>query len=867
MKSGPGQSRRRLRRRRVRGGRDPPRRRVRLGTPRVWASKYLGLKRDGKEHERFKHHLNEVWVRPRRGPAGATTAITGGAGTNDGAETPFENTGSKGEYLKGNAQPSLRSKKAVEAYLERAHKAAGRTNKQAAKEKKETERPLGRGAVAERCREGRDETVDKAERARRQRRAQGGGQRRGASPRRAAARTVPRGRAGGSPIQGRGGPPAPLPTRAAREKGEPRKDPPPAKPEKTERGAEKSRRDKGGSPPAKSASAPAPKGEKGGGEKSKGALEKSDARGFSASDPPGGAPSPSAAVPLELTAEDASAYSLRGGPAATKTHVASVARKGGQACHQCGVKTLNTPCRARGRPTTPPRTGSARKPPPPPPSKKGSAVSGRTATRAASDTLPEVENGPSSLVATRASVSRASVCRARRGAPARGGGRPRRRGVRRADPSTLEARTRGLGGATDRRARRDGPAAVAAERAGGFSRLEAGEVAEMLPSGARVFQVMRPRLAGEHRRTATGSAADVPVGDYPVEAARALQLLPHSARGAEHRPARGALGGRRGALRRRRERRTRCVARGAKAERRRRRWRARARRRRRRGTRPPKDGGSRLRVVRAAAARGERGEVPNCVETAPRARARRRGAERPSGGGARGRRDEPRAAARRSRRRRALRSRRRGRNRSRWRKARRTCRADVGTRSPTREARRGARRGGGRRRRWGGCASGRRRRDSRAAPTRRGGRCFPERVADEGAERKRGRASLAVEKRPNAATERRDGGPRAPSARQAWLRRRQATLSEHGLQTGFYAGGGGGGRGAAGRLGGSDRLGRRSGAHAADAVASLEEVLSSESRPRRGTRGSPLWALVERRDPTVLGAAATASRAARFQTH
>ena len=45
---------------------------------------------------------------------------------------PFENTGSKGEYLRGNMQPSLRSKKAVEAYLERAAKIAGKAARSAA---------------------------------------------------------------------------------------------------------------------------------------------------------------------------------------------------------------------------------------------------------------------------------------------------------------------------------------------------------------------------------------------------------------------------------------------------------------------------------------------------------------------------------------------------------------------------------------------------------------------------------------------------------------------------------------------------------------------------------------------------------------
>ena len=64
----------------------------------------------------------------------------------NGEETPFENAGSKGEYVKGNMQPSLRSRKAVETYLERVAKAAGRKGaKEGEKAKARLERDAGAG--------------------------------------------------------------------------------------------------------------------------------------------------------------------------------------------------------------------------------------------------------------------------------------------------------------------------------------------------------------------------------------------------------------------------------------------------------------------------------------------------------------------------------------------------------------------------------------------------------------------------------------------------------------------------------------------------------------------------------------------------
>ena len=104
-------------------------------------------KPQGKEYERFKHHLNEVWVQ--------STQRAGGGDHSDhvfkrfdknGEETPFENAGSKGEYVKGNMQPSLRSRKAVETYLERVAKAAGRKGaKEGEKAKARLERDAGAG--------------------------------------------------------------------------------------------------------------------------------------------------------------------------------------------------------------------------------------------------------------------------------------------------------------------------------------------------------------------------------------------------------------------------------------------------------------------------------------------------------------------------------------------------------------------------------------------------------------------------------------------------------------------------------------------------------------------------------------------------
>jgi hypothetical protein len=373
--------------------------------PGVWSSKPLpGYKRpSGKEYERFKHHLNEVWVQSTQRP--------GGGDHSDhifkrfdkhGAETPFENTGSKGEYLKGNAQPSLRSKKAVEAYLERAHKkkAAGRTNKQAAKETQGDGKTAEGGGDAERAEKAFSKPDKTSAR-------KDGGKDAHKAAAKGAAPPSEGGGSDGSPAAPREGPQSkgaedrqpPSHARAAREKGEPREDPPPAKPEKTERGAaEESRRDEGGSgsPPAKSTSAPAPKGEKGG-EKSKGALEKSkgalekskgalekskgalekskgalenssDARGFSASDPPGGAP-----VPLGRRPPRAH----RGG----RERVQPPRRSGGDqdarrergAQGRAGVPPVRredaqhaVPRPGPGR-RAPPRTGKGAPPPPPPP--------------------------------------------------------------------------------------------------------------------------------------------------------------------------------------------------------------------------------------------------------------------------------------------------------------------------------------------------------------------------------------------------------------------------------------------------------------------------------------------------------------------
>ena len=120
-----------------------------VGAPGVWSEKPLpGYKKpQGKEYERFKHHLNEVWVQ--------STQRAGGGDHSDhvfkrfdknGEETPFENAGSKGEYVKGNMQPSLRSRKAVETYLERVAKAAGRKGaKEGEKAKARLERDAGAG--------------------------------------------------------------------------------------------------------------------------------------------------------------------------------------------------------------------------------------------------------------------------------------------------------------------------------------------------------------------------------------------------------------------------------------------------------------------------------------------------------------------------------------------------------------------------------------------------------------------------------------------------------------------------------------------------------------------------------------------------
>ena len=100
-----------------------------------WSDKPLpGHRRpSGKEYERFKHHLNEVWVQStQRAGGGDHSDHIFKRFDKDGVEMPFENTGSKGEYLRGNMQPSLRSKKAVEAYLERAAKIAGKAARSAA---------------------------------------------------------------------------------------------------------------------------------------------------------------------------------------------------------------------------------------------------------------------------------------------------------------------------------------------------------------------------------------------------------------------------------------------------------------------------------------------------------------------------------------------------------------------------------------------------------------------------------------------------------------------------------------------------------------------------------------------------------------
>ena len=98
-----------------------------VGSPGAWSEKPLaGYKKpQGKEYHRFTHHVNEVWVQ--------STQRAGGGDHSDhvfkrfdrnGVECAFENTGSKGEFVRGNLQPSLRSKKAVETYLERVAKAA-----------------------------------------------------------------------------------------------------------------------------------------------------------------------------------------------------------------------------------------------------------------------------------------------------------------------------------------------------------------------------------------------------------------------------------------------------------------------------------------------------------------------------------------------------------------------------------------------------------------------------------------------------------------------------------------------------------------------------------------------------------------------
>ena len=124
-----------------------------VGAPGVWSEKPLpGYKKpQGKEYERFKHHVNEVWVQ--------STQRAGGGDHSDhvfkrfdknGVEVPFENAGSKGEYVKGNMRPSLRSKKAVETYLERVAKAAGRKGaKEAEKAKARPERDAGAGEKVE----------------------------------------------------------------------------------------------------------------------------------------------------------------------------------------------------------------------------------------------------------------------------------------------------------------------------------------------------------------------------------------------------------------------------------------------------------------------------------------------------------------------------------------------------------------------------------------------------------------------------------------------------------------------------------------------------------------------------------------------
>ena len=123
------------------------------GSPGVWSETPLGgyKKPSGKEYDRFKHHVNEVWVQ--------STQRAGGGEHSDhvfkrfdksGVECAFIDTGSKGEFVKGNLQPSLRSKKAVETYLERAAKSSGKQG------------PAGSGKK-ERLPRGGDDGKEKAE--------------------------------------------------------------------------------------------------------------------------------------------------------------------------------------------------------------------------------------------------------------------------------------------------------------------------------------------------------------------------------------------------------------------------------------------------------------------------------------------------------------------------------------------------------------------------------------------------------------------------------------------------------------------------------------------------------------------------------
>ena len=824
--------------------------------PGVWSSKPLpGYKRpSGKEYERFKHHLNEVWVQSTQRP--------GGGDHSDhifkrfdkhGAETPFENTGSKGEYLKGNAQPSLRSKKAVEAYLERAHKAAGRTNKQAAKET-QGDGKTAEGSGAERA-EKASSKPDKAS-------ARGGKDGHKAAAK-GAAPPSEGGGSDGSPAAAREGPQSkgaedrqpPSHARAAREKGEPRKDPPPAKPEKTERGAEKSRRDKGGSPPAKSASAPAPKGEKGG-EKSKGALEKSDARGFSASDPPGGAPSPSAAVPLELTAEDASAYSLRGGPAATKTHVASVARKGGQACHQCGVKTLNTPCRAPDPGDAPPEDGKrAEKAAPAAPVEKRLSC-----FRSYCDACREryYSRLSPSEVATRCPRCREQcVCRAccRE--------RPRdpdaARGFSSADPSTLEAHATyvldqiAAHVATVRRQ-------VAAERRA-VSPGSKPEVPEMLPGGTYrlVCDRCAASIADGHRNCGECGS------DYCLDCCAEMRLLPHYRARAEHRPALARWEGDEARFVDVASAGDDDAARGAKAEATEATVVARGAAAAAEGNGSAEGTAVRASASCAAAAREANAvKCPNCVETADAA-LRALLAEGASSSGAA-------VAEARARLERAT---------SAPMRLKVRCVSVVGQKSlavakampdPLADVDALADRY---------CAGAARAAEEEAAAL--GRLCAEDAAArlealvddvfegvpvsggseDEGAESKAKRASVAVEKRPNAAKRGATGDPAAPPPSQAW-RVGEGRFSEAISKPDFTAAGASNaGTSAAGASGSSKR--RRSGAHATSSSESLEEVLELLAAPRDSL---PLWAPSSSAvDPAVLGAAAYASRLARFQTH